>query len=129
MGHSYNFGIVTSSKGLAIEALRLTALNTTTPVVAEDCKAGLVASVSKGVTGQYTFQLNAPYPPKVVNITAHMSAAGPTAAILNARYRNASYNPVTGQFIVDLSNATPVAADGGAADEMHVFMVFNRYTR
>lgn len=129
MGHSYNNGLHTSSKGITYDRIRVTGLNTTPCTIAEDCKAGLISGVTKGATGVYTFQLTAPFPPKVVEITAQLSSAAATSAILTARYQNASYNPTTGQFIVNVCNATPAAADGGAADEMHVSMAFNRYTR
>lgn len=132
MGHMENYGLNTSSKGLLVEGVRVTGLNVTvgqTCTIAEDCKSGLVASVTHTATGIYTFQLTTPFPPKVVVISPEISAAGPTSAILTARYQNASYNSTTGQFIINVSNATPAAADGGAADELHVDMKFNRYTR
>lgn len=130
--HAYNNGLHTSSKGITYDAVRVTALNVTVGqlcTIAEDCKSGLIASVTHTATGVYTFQLSLPYPPKVVSFQPEVSAAGPTAAILVARYQNASYNATTGQFIVNVSNNTPVAADPGAADELHLQMAFNRYTR
>lgn len=132
MGHSYNNGLHTSSKGFTVDAVRVTGLNVAVGqlcTIAEDCKSGLIASVTHTATGVYTFQLSAPFPPKVVNISPEISAASPAAALLRARYQNASYNATTGQFIVNVSNTTPAAADGGAADELHVAMNFNRYTR
>lgn len=132
MGHSYNNGLHTASKGITVDAVRVTGLNVAVAglcTIAEDCKSGLIQSVTHTATGVYTFQLSRPYPPKVVCIGADISAAGPTAALLRARYQNASYNATTGQFIVNVSNATPAAADGGAADELHVTMQFNRYNR
>lgn len=132
MGHMENYGLNTSSKGLLVEGVRVTGLTVTVGqlcTVAEDCKSGLIASVTHTATGVYTFQLSTPFPPKVVNIQPNLSASGPTAAVLTSRYQNASYNATTGQFIVNISNATPVAADGGAADELHVDLKFNRYTR
>lgn len=129
MGHSYNNGLHTSSKGITYDRVRVTGLNTTPCTIAEDCKSGLIASVTKGATGVYTFQLTAPYPPKVVEISATLSSAAANSAILVARYQNGSYSPTTGQFTINVSNATPAAADGGASDEMHVKLAFNRYTR
>src|SRR5689334_22952861 len=132
MGHAYNNGLHTTSKGITVDAIRVTGLNVANGqlcTIAEDCKSGLIASVTHTATGVYTFQLSVPYPPKVVGIKPDLSAASVTSAILTARYQNASYNATTGQFIINISNATPVAADGGAADELHVAMHFNRYTR
>jgi len=133
MGHSYNNGLHTSSKGMTEDAIRLTGLNVATPTgtltIAEDCKSGLVQSVTHTATGTYVFQLTAPYPPKVVNIQAELSATAANSAILQARYSTGSYNATTGQFTIFVSNATPAAADGSATDELHVNMKFNRYTR
>lgn len=132
MAHAYNNGLHTSSKGFTVDAVRVTGLNVANGqlcTIAEDCKSGLVASVTHTGTGVYTFQLSIPYPPKVVSIQPQLSTTGPTGALLNARYQSASYNATTGQFVVNVSNATPAAADGGATDELHVVMNFNRYTR
>lgn len=132
MGHAYNNGLHTTSKGFTVDAVRVTGLNVANGqlcTIAEDCKSGLIASVTHTAAGVYTFQLTAPYPPKVVNINPKLSCAAANSAILTARYQNASYNATTGQFIVNVTNATPAAADGGAADELHVEMNFNRYTR
>lgn len=130
MGHAYNNGLHTTSKGVTYDVIRVTALNATVGqlcTIAEDVKSGLIASVTHTATGVYTFQMSVPYPPKVASIQPEVSAAGPTAAILVARYQNGSYNPSTGQLIINISNNTPAAADGGAADELHVQMAFNRY--
>lgn len=134
MGHAYNNGLHTSSKGLTVDAVRVTGLNVANGqlcTIAEDCKSGLIASVTHTATGVYTFQLSVPYPPKVVNIQPTITAAGATAAWLYPRYRDGSYNATTGQFIIDVSGtpATPAATDGGASNELHVSMKFNRYTR
>ena len=132
MGHAYNNGLHTSSKGFTIDALRVTGLNVANGqlcTIAEDCKSGLVASVTHTNTGIYTFQLSLPYPAKIVVCKPTLSCSGPTQAFLFARYQQASYNSTTGQFIVNVSStpATPAAADGGAADELHVELHFNRY--
>lgn len=130
MGHAYNNGLHTTSKGVTYDVVRVTGLNVTVGqlcTIAEDVKSGLIASVTHTATGVYTFQMSVPYPPKVAVISPEISAAGPTSAILTARYQNGSYNSTTGQFIINVSNATPAAADGGAADELQVVMSFNRY--
>lgn len=131
MGHSYNHGLVTSNKGMTLDAIRVTGLNVANGslcTIAEDCQSGLISSVTHTAAGVYTFQLSAPFPPKYVRIAPVLSAANAAAAPLNARYRSASYNATTGQFIVDISNAG-VATDGGASDELMVDMEFRRYTR
>lgn len=132
MGHAYNNGLHTSSKGLTIDAVRVTGLNVAVGqlcTIAEDCKSGLIASVTHTATGVYTFQLSVPFPPKYVDIRPSISAAAVNSAILTARYQSASYNATTGQFIINVTNATPAAADGAATDELMVEMHFNRYTR
>lgn len=131
MGHSYNNGLHTASKAITYDAVRVTGLNVANGsacTIAEDCRAGLIASVTHTAAGVYTFQLSLPYPPKVVTVIPEVSSALATSADLRARYRNASYNATTGQFIVQTSVAA-VATDGGAADELHVLLAFNRYTR
>jgi hypothetical protein len=132
MGHMYNNGMNTASKGLTVDAIRVTGLNVANGslcTIAEDCKAGLISSVTHTALGTYTFQLSVPYPPKVVNIQPVLSAALTTSATNVARYQSASYNATTGQFIILLSTSAAAAVDGGATDELHVDMKFNRYTR
>lgn len=133
MGHSYNNGLHTTSKGITYDAVRITALTTglgTACTIAEQAKSGLIVSVVHTATGVYTVTLSLPFLPKVVNIRADMSAAGPTAVVLAARYQNGSYNATTGTFIINTTNTNgaPIATDPGAADEMHIHMAFNRYT-
>lgn len=127
MAHAYNNGLHTSSKGITYDNLRVTGLNAS-PVVAEDCKSGLVASITRSGAGVYVLQLSLPFPPKLVNCTPVMASAGPTSAVLTARYQNASYNATLGQLTINVSAGT-VATDPGVADEMHIHLAFNRYTR
>ena|SRR5690349_5057084 len=131
MGHSYNNGLHTSSKAITYDAVRITGLNVANGqlcTIAEDCRAGLIASVTHTAAGVYTFQLTQPFPPKIVTCQPALSSALPTSAEVGARYRNASYNATTGQFIVQTS-VGGVATDGGASDELHVNLALNRYTR
>lgn len=131
MGHTENYGLNTSSKGLLIDCVKITGLNVTVGqlcTISEDCKSGLIASVTHTATGVYTFQMTIPFPPKFVNIQPSLSAALATSAVLQARYQSTSYNATTGVFIVHITNAG-TAADGAATDELHVDMKFNRYTR
>ncbi len=131
MGHAYNNGLHTSSKGITVDGIRVTGLNVANGqlcTIAEDCKSGLIASVTHTAAGVYTFQLSVPFPPKVVNIQPSLSATAATSTALVARYQSGSYNATTGQFIINM-NVAGVATDGGASDELHVDMKFNRYTR
>lgn len=136
MGHSYNHGLVTSLKGAAIEAIRITALSTApgvgvTATVAEQCNSGFVSSVKHEATGTYVLQLAAPYPPKLVVCHADCSQADGITDLRFAQYKSASYNATTGQLTILVMNdddaGAPVLADGGATDELHVTMIFRRY--
>lgn len=132
MGHAYNNGLHTTSKGITYDSVRVTGLtvaNGQLCTIAEDAKSGLIASVTHTGTGVYTFQLSVPFPPKVVEIRPVLSAAAANSAILVARYQDASYNATTGQFIINVTNATPAAADPAATNELMVHMAFNRYSR
>jgi len=131
MGHSYNNGLHTSSKGITVDGIRVTGLNVANGqlcTIAEDCKSGLISSVTHTAAGVYTFQLSLPFPPKIVTVRPQLSATAATSAPLVARYQTASYNATTGQFIINVNNAG-AAADGSGTDELHVDMKFNRYTR
>lgn len=130
MGHSYNNGLHTTSKGITIDAIRLTNLTVTvgqTVTIAEDCKSGLIASVTHTATGVYTFQMTSPFLPKFVCIQPQLSGASATAATIQARYQTGSFNPTTGVFIVHTTTGG-AATDPGATDELHVDMRFRRYT-
>ena len=132
MGHMVGQGFGTSMKGAELEAVRITGMNVANGqlcTIAEDCKSGLVASVTHTSAGVYTFQLSIPFPPKVVTVNPKVSAALATSAYVHARYQSGSYNATTGQFVVLTSDATPAAVAGGATDELHVDIAFNRYTR
>lgn len=130
--HSYNHGLVTSMKGPALEAVRVTGLNNATCTVAEQCRSGFIKSVTKTGTGEYTFTLSLPYPPAIIICIPKINQAAVTDDILTARYDAASYSASAGTFVVHVANdddsGAPVAADGGATDELHVLMMFRRYT-
>lgn len=138
MGHSYNNGLHTSSKGITFDALRVSGLDVSPAADAEcsideDCKSGLVASVIHSATGVYDFQLSAPYPPKLVVCIPKLSNANGTTDLLEASYKSDSYDADAGTFTVVVSNdddsGAPVLAAGSSTDELHVFLSFNRYTR
>jgi hypothetical protein len=131
MPRNFNQGLTTSMKGAEIEGVRVTGLNVTVGqlcTISDQGNSGLVGSVTHTATGVYTFQLTVPFPARVITISPEVSAAAANSAILTARYQDGSYNATTGQFIINISNATPAAADGGAATELHVYFVFERYS-
>jgi hypothetical protein len=131
MGHAYNNGLHTTSKGVTYDVARITGLtNGGTLAVAEDCKSGLIQSVTRSSQGVYVVQLSVPYPAKIVVCHPMVSATVATSAYRHARYSKASYSNTTGQFTIFISDATPAAQDLLAADdELHLVLGFNRYTR
>jgi hypothetical protein len=131
MGHAYNNGLHTSSKGMTYEALRVTGLNNGgTPTIAEDCKGGLFTSVTQAVNGTVVLQLSKPYPPKLVVAHAQVAVSGPTVAYRHARPGKAGYDATNGTLTVYISDATPAAQPLAAADdELHILVSHNRYTR
>jgi hypothetical protein len=131
MGHQYNHGLVTSMKGPAIEAFRLTGMNVAACTIEDQCKSGLVASAAI-LTGVVTVQFSLPYPPAIVACTVSYSSLSALDDIITARPRLNGYNAATGQLIIDLSNdddvTSPAAATPAASDELNVIAVFRRYT-
>jgi hypothetical protein len=125
MGHSYNHGLVTSSKGLAIEFVKITGLNGATQTV-DDGDSGIVTSCAKGATGIYTITLAKPRPPKLLACIPSISSD-----MIFARYKDASYNATAGTLEIHLINdddaAAGVAVDGASTNELHVILIFNRY--
>lgn len=134
--HSYNHGLVTSSKGMAIEFVKVTGLNITPAADAEctvdDGKAGLVTSVIHSATGVYNFTLSKPYPPALLLCIPAISNADGTTDLRFPAYDSATYSASAGTFTINLMNdddsGAPVLAAGGATDELHVLLVFKRYT-
>jgi hypothetical protein len=126
MGHAYNYGLTTSGKAVALERVKINVGAAGAVSSFDQAGAGLVASISHPATGRYVIQLAPPFPPRLVACNPRMSAALLTSAILNARYKNASYSATTGQLEIMVSNATPAAADPASGDEIHVDMEFCR---
>src|SRR5262245_51368288 len=128
--HSYNHGIVTSAKGLALESVTITGMDSASCTVDEEFNSNLVDSVSIA-SGVVTIQLNMPYPPRCTAIVGYSSAAA-TTDIITPRVKTDGYNATTGQLVVNLSNdddsGAPAAASPGAADELTVFLMCGRYT-
>ena len=133
--HSYNHGLVTSSKGMAIEFVKVTTLDETpgaaVEATVEDGNSNLILKVIHSATGTFDFYLNKPYPPSLLLCSPVMSTAAGTTDQFST-YKSGSYSATTGIFTVFLSDddgdGTPALADGAATDEMHVTLVFSRYT-
>ena len=130
MGHAYNFGIVTSAKGITYEAIRLRWINAQTAwTVDEDCGAGLIASVTTQATGDFLLNLAKPYPAKIVYFSPEMAAATNTAAAIVARGKNASYSLTNGTYEFFTSNSAGTGAvNPNDQDECHIVLGFRRYT-
>lgn len=131
MGHSYNHGMVTSGKGMAFEAVRIVGMDTSPCTVDEQASSGLVDSVTIS-SGLVTVQLAGPYPPRLVACIPAYSTASTTTDIITASYVTDSYDADAGTLQIALSNdddsGAPIAASPGATDELHLLMVFCRYT-
>lgn len=134
--HSYNHGLVTSSKGLAIEFVKLTGLDVTPAADAEltvdDGHSNLVDTAITAATGVIDIQLNKPYPPSLVACIPSISASAATQDLIHARYVDGSYDATEGTLQVVLTNdddsGAGVAVAGGADNELHMILVFQRYT-
>jgi hypothetical protein len=133
--HSYNHGLVTSSKGMAIEFVKVTGLDVAAAADAEctvnDGYSNLINSCVHGATGVYTFTLNKPYPPRLLMCVPTVSSTSATTDLIHARYNNGSYSSTAGTFEVHLVNdddsGAGVAVAGGANDELMLVLVFERY--
>ena len=130
MGYMYNHGLVTTAKGASWEQFRLKCTDGSgTLVMDEDCGSGMVASMTRNSAGNYTIQLNKPYPPKVIQVDANIPAATATTAVTLARYVRGSYSATTGQWTLSVTNAAGTGAqDPANGDEIHVSINFRRYT-
>jgi hypothetical protein len=128
--HSYNHGIVTSAKGLALESVTITGMDASPCTVDEQFNSNLVDEVTIS-TGVVSIQLNAPYPPRCKAIAGYTSALA-TTDIITPRVKSDGYDADTGILTVYLSNdddsGAPVAASPAAADELTVFLMCGRYT-
>jgi hypothetical protein len=130
MGHSYNHGMVTSMKGPAFEAFRVSAMDASPCTIEEQCASGVVSAVTIA-SGLVTVQLVAPYPPKLVICQPTYTGTSTTTDIITARYVENSYDATAGTLQIALSNdddsGAPAAASPAADDELHVFCIFRRY--
>lgn len=137
--HSYNHGLVTSSKGLAIEFAKITDLDVSAgsgsshyATVEEQGNSNFIQFVEHTSTGVYTFQFNKPYPPFLVVCLPAISSTSPTTDLIHARYADGSYDETLGTLVVHLVNdddaGAGVAVAGGATNELHLIMVFSRYS-
>jgi hypothetical protein len=132
MGHTLNFGLTTNMKGATKDSLRVAIGASGAPTLTEDCGAGLIASVTLGTAGRYTFQMAKPYPPKLVTCKPQLAGVSATDPVVVARYEAGSYNATAGTFIVQCVNlptsTTAAAANPASGSELHVDLVTRRYT-
>lgn len=130
--HSYNHGLVTSTKGMAIEFVKITDLHLATQAV-NDGNSNLVLSCTKGATGIYTITLRKPWPPFLLACVPSISSTSAVTDLIHPRYKDASYSATAGTFEVHLINdddvGPGVAVDGASANELHLMLVFERYKR
>lgn len=129
MGHSYNHGLVTSSRGVAIEMVSVSFAAAGAPTLVDGGKAGLIASVAKTSDGLYTFTLAKPYPRSKVAILASLSCVDKAGAIRDARYVEGSYNATAGTFQVAITGDedSPAGVDPTASTSLDLVMFFQRY--
>jgi hypothetical protein len=134
MGYSYNHGLVTPNKGIALVAARVSDLHVST---GENCTldedgSGFINAVEHDASGVYIVKLKGPYPPRLVAGFVQLSAAATTTDLLTARLDSGSYDADTGWLTINVSNdddsGAPLAADGLETDELHLILVFARYT-
>lgn len=121
----------TDMRGVVIDALRVSFGASGAPTLVDAGKTGLLdstAPVVQTATGRYTFQLSLNYYAALVACLPKLSCVAANGARLDARYVDGSYSPTTGQFEVDVSDATPVAADPTSGTSMALVLVFQRYT-
>jgi hypothetical protein len=134
--HSYNHGLVTSSKGCAIEFVKVTGLNVAPGAAAtctvDDGASNLVRSVIHASTGVFNVQLNQPFPPDLLGVIPAISNADGTTDLVHPAYDSATYDADLGTFTIRLMNdddsGAPVLVAGGATDELSLILVFKRYT-
>lgn len=133
--HGYNHGLVTSSKGMAIEFVKVSDLDVTPAAAAEctvdDGSSNLIQSVIHPATGIYNFQLNLPYPPTLIACIPSLSQTSATTDLVHARFDNAGYDADAGTFTIytvnDDDSGAGVAVEPGANDELMLVLVFARY--
>jgi hypothetical protein len=132
--HSYNHGLVTSTKGMAIEVAVVTDLDVAPAADAEctvdDYNSNLIQSVIHSATGVYDVQLNKPYPP-ALTVMPSLSVLGTTVDLQSVGYMG-DYDADAGTFSVVISNDddvdAPVAQDGYADTELTLLIFAKRYT-
>jgi hypothetical protein len=128
--HKYNHGLVTSGLALTIEAFNATAAGAAGQTPIDDGNSNLIASVTRGVTGTFTVQLNLPYPPSLIACIPDISSSNGAAVVNHASYKTGSYNSTTGQFVLLVQNTNTQAADNPSpGDLIQCVLVFQRYSR
>ena len=132
MPYQYNHGLVTPMKGAAIQAARIVDLDSATCTIAEQSAAGFLSSVTIAA-GLITVTVNGPRPPRLVACIPTYSTSATTDDIITARYVEDSWDADAGTFQIALSDdddaGAPIAgAPASPTEELHLVMVFCRYT-
>jgi hypothetical protein len=133
--HSYNHGLVSSAKGAALQFAVVSNLDIAPAADAEcdvsDFASNFVESVIHSATGVLDVQLRQPFPADLHCIPS-ISASAATQDLIHARYVDGSYDATDGTFQVVLTNdddaGAGVAVAGGAANELVLLMICQRYT-
>lgn len=137
MGCTHNQAAIgTSAKAVWIDWATITfpaSMTVDVPLTGSAIKTlggNFVASITKKSTGNYRVQLTGPYPAAVVNVRGSFASPliGTTAVICT--YKAGSYVKASGYFDLFFTSqaATPVAADPGLAQELHLEFVCQRLT-
>ena len=133
MGYSYNFGLLTPTKGAAVSAVRVAIGGSGAVGAITQAKAGFIESVTRVSAGLYRFKLASNQSRPVRELVIIPSVASQTAAGSNrkAYFDNGTYNATTGEFdvqVTDLTAASPVASDPVSGDSLHVLIFVERYS-
>jgi hypothetical protein len=115
-----NPGPVSAMRGAEVLgfSFRLTGAGTN-PTNLRQGRANAIAAVThSGVAGRFSVQLNKHFPRQLVACVTKLARAAGSATAVDARYVADSYNPTTGQFLIEVI-VTGALANGAAGDEVH----------
>jgi heterodisulfide reductase subunit A-like polyferredoxin len=118
--------LATLLSGCDLEAVRVSFGGSGAATLVDTGQSYLVAGVTKTAAGRYTFQLNAPYPAKMVAIIPKLTCVAANGVRLEARYVEGSFSGGAGTFEIDISDNTPTAVDPTSGTALDVLVVFKR---
>lgn len=129
MGHSYNNGLLTTTRGCAMHAFRVTFGASGAPTLSDKGKSGFL-TVARTAQGRYTFTIAQPRPALVVAVIPSLSCVAADGAVVHARYVEGSYDATAGTFEIDTTadEDAPAAADPTSGTAMDVILVTQRLT-